>query len=1266
MPTLKPKNAIICTGASLKKTLAVAVIVLLLPLAQLMSLDVFSQSTSSFSPTYAREDSKLIYIGNAFIELQLLKTNGGIYSIRNKMTNEDYRTDKSVPAQLFWAGEVSTAGFDSNSPSSFAYSYSTSANQSIVTLQHSFGGAHPATIMTSIRVARNSSLSFWRMSIDNFGRVPIDILIFPVVSGIAQVGNETANNYLLIGDEEGSMLTNLYSSFITNASSPDYFGMTYPQFPAPTQMIVLGNSFGGVYVSTYDTSGNAKNFYAEKPGTSQGTPTISLSVLRWLPEQVNSTVVTSYDTVLGVFKGAWYAAADMYRSWATRQWWTAQGPLYQRVDVPLWFKRGFVTLYQDGYDNMGFVYNTGLPNIGRNWEFANFSQIPLRLEQYLSKDNSPVFTILDGWEKYGEWVAPDVFPPMEGWASFNKTVAEIHAMGQHVMIGLSVNSLYTSYPGFDSTWIDCATRQENGSLLFSPAGVWLASPACPRFQDWVVSTVTRLAKAGVDSVELDGSFQYPFDFSNSTTHPPGYGPWWVSSWISILERIRSSVNRINPDFILASEGLPEIFIPWVQMYIDTAGSPQSDYHVALFGSNVRPTGLFDYVYSGYAVGFSDQTYSGSTPLPSETYNTYRDFTQALGTSLGRVVNYAGSPYNWDPPTSSLARSLCWASSYFFRDFLPFGERIPSPAISVPTVNLTFEFPSSFLPRYGQISSYTTPVVLSGAALSHDNRLGYLFVNIGNVSQSFTFSVDTSYLVQSTNLEIIALNENAVNVSAFDPSKRAVVVDLPPKETLTLEIVPSISVSKILLEYNAFKASYIVGMAVHAASTAGPNFDAALTMTMEAEDAYITQDYSRSISLSLQALNMTARTFARFGQLLTDEPAYSNCLSAFDSAAKEGNYDAAFDSAESAIRIGSASMAPLLRSIAFDEDHNNAGSVSPTRAASLSSPGRFVAFANDLNSTGYVVSSYTKSLTDTSLSRSQVLVLTLPASLEPLSPSETQAVLDFVSKGGGLLIMGGQVAPSRYTNNLTSFFGVNYVNGYVQSVNASDPFKSNFRLIDINRSHQITAGFNELWTDFAAPMVVHPGYSAEVLASTGSDTYSGNIRGPFPYLVAERYGAGRVVILADDIFADLNYQYEPRPDLAHNIMKWLSQPSAGVTLLVEQTSASAQAISFNLVRASDGSYPAEVTLTMGNSSTIVSKNGWANFTVSQKYLGTSLPSCGSGANGCLRILVANTTTSSSGARGIPEFLYQIVAIALLTLLVVASYLVVTHRRPLVHQ
>ena len=1162
-----------------------AVVLLLLPLAQFVVPRTTSQSSLSSQPTYVHEDSKLIYVGNGLIELQLQKTNGGIYSIINKMTGEDYRTVKSVPAETFQL-EGPAMGLDSGSPDAFSYSYVSNDTESEVTLKYVFEAAYSATVTATVRVLQNSSLSFWRISIANLGGLVIDKVAFPVINGIGQVGNQTNDNYLLMGDGTGSMVTDLYRSFITNNSAPCCLGSMYPDMSGPLQMMVLGNSYGGLYLATYDTAGNAKEFGATKDNPNW----ITLHVGHLLPEQLNSTVNISYDTVVGVFKGDWYAAADMYRLWAMKQWWTAQGPLALREDVPPWFKQGFVVYDVTDYD----TYPSSLV-------VSTYSQNVAGLSSYVASINSPVVLELQGWERYGRWDAPNVFPPHEGWASFNQTVKEIHAMGQHVVVALSTSALFLDTPGFNQSMLQCAIKLQNGSLWYdgSNGGVAFASLSCPQAQDWLVNTITALAKAGVDGVITDGTFLNPGDYSSTNGHIPGYGRWWTSALIDTFKRIRSSVEPINPQFILGAEHLPELFIPWVQIYMGDDGLVGFNGLVEEFGSNLRQTGLFAYVYGGYAIGYDREVNTG--PLQSGAAETYREFTQAFGLTVGSTVNLAYSYQPVTAPDSSLSRSLAWASSSFAKDFTMFGTRVAAPFIDVPAV--TIEISSDLFPS---VRDYATPAVLSGAWISGDGRLGYLFANIDNASHSFTLNVDASYLSSGEAYSVLSVNEMGATTSAFDTSNPTLAVTVQPKEALTVEIVPASLVQRVLLEYVAFSGAYLAGMTVFRASQIGLDVHDAYGAILSAEGEYSAQDYSQSIALSLQALSQTARSFSRFGELLADRNAYSAYLVSFDSEASAGMYTQAFSSAEAAIGIGMGSLRQVFSSVLFDQKHTDLVHLNYTPMTSGFNPD-WDQFASYVDSTlGMNITAQTD-ISGQSLGKSEVAVLAVPD--RPFSNQDVQSYLQFVSSGGGLLIIGLGGMPT-YLNSLTDHFGIHLTGGKVTATNHLWDAGS-FEVTDIDQSDPVTGDVRLLISNWMAPVSVASNVVVPAWTDSASNSSSG-AKGPFPFVAEATYGSGRVVFVASMLFDDCCLGGPGAMQLLSNAMAWLSQPSGiGNTVLVTSVSAdsrvgvgSTQSVGFRLAWAANGSSASGAAVAVNGSSVITGSDGWAWLRTTQSEVGLS--------------------------------------------------------------
>ena len=58
-------------------------------------------------------------------------------------------------------------------------------------------------------------------------------------------------------------------------------------------------------------------------------------------------LAVDYDIVTGVFHGDWYDAADLYKAWATKQWW-CQKKLWDR-DIAAWMRTGFGVFQTSNY-----------------------------------------------------------------------------------------------------------------------------------------------------------------------------------------------------------------------------------------------------------------------------------------------------------------------------------------------------------------------------------------------------------------------------------------------------------------------------------------------------------------------------------------------------------------------------------------------------------------------------------------------------------------------------------------------------------------------------------------------------------------------------------------------------------------------------------------------------------------------------------------------------------------------------------------------------
>jgi hypothetical protein len=410
---------------------------------------------------------------------------------------------------------------------------------------------------------------------------------------------------------------------------------------------------------------------------------------------------------------------------------------------------------------------------------------------------------------------------------------------------------------------------------------------------------------------------------------------------------------------------------------------------------------------------------------------------------------------------------------------------------------------------------------------------------------------------------------------------------------------------------------------------------------DAEQLFQAQSYPSSISEALRALNGTVGDFERFGQLISNTTEYHTLISLAEKNLTASNYLAVVSNLNLAEGLALKGLEPRFMNVLFDEGHSDEATLSPQIAATLSPSAPenalFTNLAEDLSSLGYQVSSNRGLLTDSLLSRYQVLIICSPT--KPFAPSEVSSILRFVRNGGGLFFMAADWSPEP-GNDVTTSFGIRIINDYITTQpGTGNLLAADFLVTNITQNNPITKGVGPLYANIAAPMQVLNGSEADVLAWTDRDTYSTNtpnsspsptVQGPFPYLISEQYGSGRVIIFADNFFENPIYTIPSSVTLAHNTLFWLDN-SLNRTLLVDALShtiarvdvGSAQDVAFHLVSAGTGLPSAGATVTANGTSARANSSGWATLAFTSSKPGSLTVSSleASDSNGTLRVLYA---------------------------------------------
>ena len=238
-----------------------------------------------------------------------------------------------------------------------------------------------------VTLRTDDPMSYWRVGLRNRGlRYGIERVRFPVVS-FAPIG-KAVDNVFVYPRERGGLVEDPFHAPTGLGSGFHTRGAFYPvDFNMQFQALYDQKSSKGVFVGTQDSTPNLTHTRI------QNTPReLTWSVAHFPPNitYAEEDYAQPYDCVVGPFRGDWYDACQIYRSWALKQSWCRQGPLRTRQDVPQWYKQAPLYLYTTLADSA-----EGTHSKSKNMELAAG-----RVREWLDWSGMKLPVNLYGWERY--------------------------------------------------------------------------------------------------------------------------------------------------------------------------------------------------------------------------------------------------------------------------------------------------------------------------------------------------------------------------------------------------------------------------------------------------------------------------------------------------------------------------------------------------------------------------------------------------------------------------------------------------------------------------------------------------------------------------------------------------------------------------------------------------------------------------------------------------------------------------------------------------
>lgn len=415
-----------------------------------------------------------------------------------------------------------------------------------------------------------------RIYVQNFNNsLALQQIDFPYIGGFKDMINSTS---LAVPNDDGMLM-----------NDPVLLGNSQVafQYPGPMSMqfvVLYRQGYGGLYFAAEDPMSILKTFSISGKTYSENAFKMTWEFYPYVIGDGNN-FETNFSVVIAAFSGFdWTGGANMYKQWAMKQWYVEKGPIIARQDMPTWLKNVQVLSKAD------YAYD--------------ISSDPAFVSSNFGLNNTLIGVY--GWNNGGfDHDYPEYFPAWQGDSVVANATFEAHKAGAHVIFYTNGRSVDIStktfaeneqYMARNSSGGLYEVSYDNNSVTFA-----IPNPATAWWQQEVVNFTTEVVRTfGADGVYLDqvGLNTPLIDYSANRSTPTGGGTWWMNAVQHILSMSRASMRKYNPEAVLFTEGVNEVYIPyvdgfWVAMSHNAA--------VSINGKGVEEIPMFEFVYGGYTI-----------------------------------------------------------------------------------------------------------------------------------------------------------------------------------------------------------------------------------------------------------------------------------------------------------------------------------------------------------------------------------------------------------------------------------------------------------------------------------------------------------------------------------------------------------------------------------------------------------------------------------------------------------------------------------------
>lgn len=588
-----------------------------------------------------------------------------------------------------------------------------------------------------VRLDAGGAMSRWKITVENLGKLHLQEVHFPRVSGIAPLSNE----YLAVPNWMGQLAANPR----TLLRDKKHLEWDYPGHTSMQCFALYQNNGPGLYFSCDDTNSFRKSFLFAGDGQNLSYEMVHLPENQSSPRKNYSP---EYQAILGTFEGDWVTAAEIYRKWAKEQYWARESRL-QRHAAPDWvLKNGF------------WVWNRG--------RSENVLQPATLLQKELQL---PVSVFWHWWHGCAyDTGFPEYLPPREGADAFTTALAQAQKNNIHAIVYMNQRLWgMTTKSWKDEGAETFAVKGPDGQVRPEVYNTFTKQPCAsmcmgtPFWRNKYAGLAEQAIKSlGVNGIYMDQACSSLACYDSSHGHPIGGGTYWMSGFRMLSTDIRHRASS-QSGIALAGEGVGEAWLPYLDLMLslqvsrERYSAPDGWEPIPFFHAVYHPYAIFYGNYSSLAMPPYDELWPKES-APEDAFRlldqkfsrqfymeqarafvwgqqpTIANFTQLQRRERGMEIMYA----------MRLARVRNQAIKY-----LLYGTyaRTPTLKINVPDATIDMSRLSIYAGQQGGLTTFqkTFPQALAGAWRAADGQIGVALANISDNPVTVSWSSDlTTY------------------------------------------------------------------------------------------------------------------------------------------------------------------------------------------------------------------------------------------------------------------------------------------------------------------------------------------------------------------------------------------------------------------------------------------------------------------------------------------------------------------------------------------